>query len=218
MFPWNGNLPFQVPKQCLFFTTLKNRNCSKTYSLLPVLKNQRSLNLIWSFLKDSEYLSLLLCNTAQFLLLCLSIFFFVFSFHFLLDHSIHLSPQFISLLSIDGRQGTQLSSSIRNMLRPIYARENSIWKKIAFKKIYLFVCSGSYLQHVVSLVVACKPLVVGMWDLVPWPGIEPRTPALGAQSLSPWTIREALRWHFKSIGNKWKVSHAFGEKKIKWPP
>ena len=139
MFPWNGNLPFQVPKQCLFFTTLKNRNCSKTYSLLPVLKNQRSLNLIWSFLKDSEYLSLLLCNTAQFLLLCLSIFFFVFSFHFLLDHSIHLSPQFISLLSIDGRQGTQLSSSIRNMLRPIYARENSIWKKIAFKK-NLFIC------------------------------------------------------------------------------
>ena len=30
-----------------------------------------------------------------------------------------------------------------------------------------------------------------MWDLVPWPGIEPESPALGAQSLSHWTIREA---------------------------
>ena len=30
----------------------------------------------------------------------------------------------------------------------------------------------------------------GMWDLVPWPGIEPGSPALGAQSLSHWTTRE----------------------------
>ena len=29
-----------------------------------------------------------------------------------------------------------------------------------------------------------------MWDLVPWPGIEPRPPALGAWSLNHWTIRE----------------------------
>ena len=30
----------------------------------------------------------------------------------------------------------------------------------------------------------------GMWDLVPWPGIEPRPPELGAPSLSHWTTRE----------------------------
>ena len=30
-----------------------------------------------------------------------------------------------------------------------------------------------------------------MWDLVPWSGIEPGSPALGAQSLSNWTTREA---------------------------
>ena len=30
----------------------------------------------------------------------------------------------------------------------------------------------------------------GMWDLVPWPGIEPRPPALGAWSLSHCTTRE----------------------------
>ena len=30
----------------------------------------------------------------------------------------------------------------------------------------------------------------GMWDLIPWPWSEPRTPALGAQSLSQGTSRE----------------------------
>ena len=30
-----------------------------------------------------------------------------------------------------------------------------------------------------------------MWDQVPWPGIKPGFPALGAQNLSHWTIREA---------------------------
>ena len=33
-------------------------------------------------------------------------------------------------------------------------------------------------------------LCLGMWHLVPWPGIEPRPPALGGQSLSHWTTRE----------------------------
>ena len=33
-------------------------------------------------------------------------------------------------------------------------------------------------------------LSCGMWDLVPWPGIEPGNPALGVQILSPWTTRE----------------------------
>lgn len=34
--------------------------------------------------------------------------------------------------------------------------------------------------------VACE----GMWDLVSWLGIEPKPPALGAQSLNSWTARE----------------------------
>ena len=29
-----------------------------------------------------------------------------------------------------------------------------------------------------------------MWDLVPWPGIEPGSPTLGMQSLDHWTIRK----------------------------
>ena len=64
-----------------------------------------------------------------------------------------------------------------------------------FKKTYfLFVI---WLHQV--LVAACtifdlhcgmQILSCGMWDLVPWPGIKPRPPALGAWSLSYWTTRE----------------------------
>ena len=38
-----------------------------------------------------------------------------------------------------------------------------------------------------------------MWDLVPWPGIEPRPPALGAQSLNRWTTRKSLVLLFEHL-------------------
>ena len=38
--------------------------------------------------------------------------------------------------------------------------------------------------------VAYRIFSCSMWDLVSWPGIEPETPALGAQGLSHWTTRE----------------------------
>ena len=41
------------------------------------------------------------------------------------------------------------------------------------------------------LVVAHEIFSCGMWNLVPWPGIEPGPPALGVRSLSHWT-REVL--------------------------
>ena len=69
----------------------------------------------------------------------------------------------------------------------------------------------SSLWHAGSLAAACKLWVVacrifsrfmqtlscGMWDLVPWPGTKPGSPALGAQSLSLWTGRQvpARSWH-----------------------
>ena len=60
-----------------------------------------------------------------------------------------------------------------------------------FLKKYLFI----WLCHV--LVVACgictcgkRTLSCRMWGLVPWLGIEPEPPALGAWSLSHWTTRE----------------------------
>ena len=36
-----------------------------------------------------------------------------------------------------------------------------------------------------------------MWDLAPWPGIEPRPPALAAWSLSHWITREVPVMRFK---------------------
>ena len=53
---------------------------------------------------------------------------------------------------------------------------------------------------------AASSLRCDMWDLVPWPGIEPRTPALGAQRLRHWTIREAPPYTFfiqLVISNTW---------------
>ena len=42
-------------------------------------------------------------------------------------------------------------------------------------------------------VVTCEIFRCGVWDLVPWLGIEPGPPVLGGQSLSHWTTREVLR-------------------------
>ena len=42
----------------------------------------------------------------------------------------------------------------------------------------------------IFIYLAVLGLSCSMWDLVPWPGMEPKPPALGAQSLSYWTTRE----------------------------
>ena len=44
--------------------------------------------------------------------------------------------------------------------------------------VYLFILTGPGLS-------------CGTWGLLPWPGMEPGPPALGAQSLIHWTSREA---------------------------
>ena len=91
---------------------------------------------------------------------------------------------------------------------------NGLFLKKAFllKNIFIYLsdCAVSYLHlwdlqsplwHVESLVGACgifsysmEILSCGMWDLAPWPGIEPRPPALGAWRLSHWITREVLQW------------------------
>ena len=53
---------------------------------------------------------------------------------------------------------------------------------------------------VVALVIfSCnmQTLHWGVRDLVPWPGMKPGPPALGAQSLSHWTTREVPQRAFK---------------------
>ena len=65
---------------------------------------------------------------------------------------------------------------------------------------YLFICLFLYLAVLglswgtQDLRLHCVPwtLSCSMQDLVPQPGIEPRPPALGLQSLSHWTIREVV--------------------------
>ena len=54
---------------------------------------------------------------------------------------------------------------------------------IFLKNIYLFGCLCSHLLHAGSL-------SYYMWNLVPWPGIEPRPPALGVWRHSLWITRE----------------------------
>ena len=58
-------------------------------------------------------------------------------------------------------------------------------------------CSTWGLLAVACRIFSCnmQTLSCGMWDLIPWPEIEPRSPALGAQSLSPWTSRAVSRWN-----------------------
>ena len=51
----------------------------------------------------------------------------------------------------------------------------------------------------------------GMWDLVPWPGIEPEPPALGVWSLSHWTTREVLPAHLLNESPSFSWHHSW------WP-
>ena len=63
----------------------------------------------------------------------------------------------------------------------------------------------SSLRHV-AFSCCMRTLSHSMWDLVPWPGIEPESPALGAWNLSHWTTREvpnSLIFHFHS----WEFFH-----------
>ena len=59
------------------------------------------------------------------------------------------------------------------------------WRRNGFL-CYLFGCNRSQSQHLGSF-------SRNMGDLVPWPGIEPSPPTLGAQSLSHWTTRDIPR-------------------------
>ena len=90
----------------------------------------------------------------------------------------------------------------------------SLWYVTNFHIIVYEIYIYSFLFHVFSLSVlkkywfiwtyqvlfaACGIFSCGMWtlgcsmwDLVPQPGIEPGSPALGAQSLSHWTTGEVL--------------------------
>ena len=86
----------------------------------------------------------------------------------------------------------------------LYLHDTSL-KKLGF----FFGCSRSLSKYKVVysmwvlLVVACRIFSCGtqmlswvMWDLISWPGIKPRPPALRAWSLSHWTTEEIPAWCF----------------------
>ena len=61
-----------------------------------------------------------------------------------------------------------------------------------FKHVFIWLSLVSVAAcRIFSLWAACGIFSCSMWDLVPWPGIEPGPLALGAQSLSDWTIRKS---------------------------
>ena len=61
--------------------------------------------------------------------------------------------------------------------------------------------SGSSLAACRTFTYGMKTLSCGMWDLVPWPKIEPRPPALGIWSLSRWTTRNVQKSHVLITGS-----------------
>ena len=59
------------------------------------------------------------------------------------------------------------------------------WRPSGFLN-YLFIWLSCGTWALPSSLWHAKSFSCAMWDLAPWPGIEPRPPALGVQSLSHW--------------------------------
>ena len=60
-------------------------------------------------------------------------------------------------------------------------------------------------RDVLDLRCGLQTLSWDMWDLVPWPRVEPGPPALGVQSLSHWTTGEIPWWHLMSRMLPWAL-------------
>ena len=58
-----------------------------------------------------------------------------------------------------------------------------------------------------------RSLNCSMWDLVPWPGVEPRHPALGPWSLSLWTTLRSL-WLLEVYILLWASCFSFAKEII----
>ena len=73
--------------------------------------------------------------------------------------------------------------------------KNSYSDPLPFFKVFIYLFIWLHQILVVShLLLSCRQVgslvVACMWDLVPWPGIEPRPPALGAWNLNHCATRE----------------------------
>ena len=89
---------------------------------------------------------------------------------------------FTTSLVADSRHGGGEWSTC-NTSSPLALHNGAITKSYGF-------CHTSFLKKYLNIYLAMPGLSCSMWDLVPWPGIEPGSPALGAWSISHWTTRE----------------------------
>ena len=92
-----------------------------------------------------------------------------------------------------GESGSRLCGKAAQADRSQKHEYKTYRQKVSFYNYQYFFFNVIYLAvwdlscgHAVSI----ATLSCSMWDLVPWPGIKPRPPALGAQSFSHWTTRE----------------------------
>ena len=92
------------------------------------------------------------------------------------------------LTSLGLGKGTEIKG--RKGMAPGLSRDlKLIFKKYLFLLIYL----------------VCQVLVVALWDLFPWPAIEPGPPALGARGLSHWTREVPWCSDFVQCDVLWKL-------------
>ena len=130
---------------------------------------------------------------------------------------------------IDSSQNSLLFSSTNNsfqgffffflMFVTIYAQTWTLFHFIK-KTIYLF---GHTRLSWWMWNLLCGMQILSLWHLVSQPGIEPGYPALGAQSLSPWTTREVPPRVLIKLYNVWcqpkmlgLFSYSFGVPVSRW--
>ena len=78
--------------------------------------------------------------------------------------------------------------------------------------VFIVTCRSFFFLVAACGIFSCGTQTVSysMWDLVPWPGIEPGPPVLGAQSLH-WITREILPSH------SWKPRSSIFSTHLSWP-
>ena len=85
------------------------------------------------------------------------------------------------------KKQTPVADSCWYMAKPIQYCKVKKFKKKGRKQTYL---------AMQGLSAALRVFSCGMWDLVPWPGREPRPPALEAWNLNHWAAREVASLPF----------------------
>ena len=75
--------------------------------------------------------------------------------------------------------------------RPIYVKLKSLFIYLFRLRWVLAAPGGIFIAACLIAAYVGFSVAACMWDLVPQPRIEPGPPALGAQSLTHWTTREA---------------------------